>query len=194
MVTKEGIPLGYELFEGNRHDSTTVEEIIEKMEALYGKSDRVWIMDRGMASPDNLELLQEEGRRYILGTPRGQLKRFEKELLTQDWKQVHEGLEVKLCSAPPDGNEHEIFILCRSASRREKEQAIHDRFVERLCSRAQALRIGPPLRRVPLEAAIDGEREIVRDLWSRRSERFRVARQPLGQRIQWTVAVERPMT
>ncbi|MFZ1976864.1 MAG: IS1634 family transposase, partial [Bacteroidota bacterium] len=100
VVTKEGIPLGYEIFEGNRHDSTTVETIIEKMESLYGKSDRVWIMDRGMASTENLELLEEEGRRYIIGTNKNQLKKFQQHLLTQDWKQVHEGLEVKLCPSP----------------------------------------------------------------------------------------------
>jgi len=130
VVTKEGIPLGYEIFEGNRHDSKTVEIIIQKMEFLYGKSDRVWIMDRGMASADNLELLEEQGRRYIIGTSKSQLKKFEQHLLTQDWKQVHEGLEVKLCPSPDAGEE--IFILCRSQARREKEQAIHNRFVERL--------------------------------------------------------------
>ena len=130
VVTKEGIPLGYEIFEGNRHDSTTVETIIEKMESLYGKSDRVWIMDRGMASTENLELLEEQGRRYIIGTSKSQLKRFEQHLLTQDWKQVYEGLEVKLCPSPDGGKES--FILCRSQARREKEQAIHNRFIERL--------------------------------------------------------------
>jgi len=130
VVTKEGIPLGYEVFEGNRHDSTTVDEIIEKMESLYGKSDRVWIMDRGMASEENLETLAEENRRYIIGTPKNQLKKFEQELLAKDWHQVHEGLEVKLCPAPEGSNE--TFILCRSAARREKEQAMHDRFVKRL--------------------------------------------------------------
>jgi transposase len=130
VVTKEGIPLGYELFEGNRHDSKTVETIIEKMESLYGKSDRIWIMDRGMASAENLELLEEQGRRYIIGTGKSQLKRLEQHLLTQDWKQVHEGLEVKACPSPDGGKE--TFILCRSEARRDKEQAIHNRFVERL--------------------------------------------------------------
>jgi transposase len=130
VVTKEGIPLGYEVFEGNRHDSTTVEDIIEKMESLYGKSDRIWIMDRGMASDENLEILADEHRRYIIGTPKSQLRNFEQELLAKDWNEVHEGLEVKLCPAP-DGS-HETFILCRSAARREKEQAMHDRFITRL--------------------------------------------------------------
>jgi len=109
-----------------------VETVIEKMESLYGKSDRVWIMDRGMTSAENLELLQEEGRRYIIGTPKNQLKKFEQHLLVQDWKQVYEGLEVKVCPSPPGGNEHEIFILCRSTARQEKDRAIHDRFIERL--------------------------------------------------------------
>ncbi|MBI5571838.1 MAG: IS1634 family transposase [Desulfomonile tiedjei] len=130
VVTKEGIPLGYEVFEGNRHDSKTVETIIEKMESLYGKSDRVWIMDRGMASEDNLELLAEERRRYIIGTPKNQLKKFEKHLLSRGWHQVHEGLEVKLCPSP-EGTK-ETFILCRSAARAEKEQAMHDRFIAHL--------------------------------------------------------------
>ena len=130
VVTKEGIPLGYEVFEGNRHDSTTVEEIVQKMETLYGKSDRIWIMDRGMASEENLDLLAEEHRRYIIGTPKSELKRFEQQLLAKDWKQVHEGLEVKLCPAPDGSNE--TFILCRSAARHEKEQAMHDRFIKRL--------------------------------------------------------------
>lgn len=128
VVTKEGIPLGYEVFEGNRHDSTTVETIVERMESLYGKSDRVWIMDRGMASPENLELLAEEHRRYIIGTPKCQLKQFERQLLTKGWHEVHEGLEVKLCRAP-DGSD-ETFILCRSSARQQKEQAMHDRFIK----------------------------------------------------------------
>jgi len=130
VVTKGGIPLGYEVFAGNRHDSTTVTTIIEKMELLYGKSDRIWIMDRGMAGIKNLALLTQENRRYIIGTPKSMLKKFEQQLLNEDWKQVHEGLEVKLCPSPT-GNE-ELFILCRSTARAKKEQAIHDRFIQRL--------------------------------------------------------------
>lgn len=95
VVTKEGIPLGYEVFEGNKHDSKTVETIVSKMEALYGKSDRVWIMDRGMVSPANLKLVGSEGRRYIIGTPKSQLRKSEQHLVDKDWREVHEGLEVK---------------------------------------------------------------------------------------------------
>ena len=129
VVNKEGFPLGYEVLAGNRHDSTTVEEIVETVESKYGQANRIWVMDRGMVSEDNIEFLREGHRRYILGTPKATLKRFEQELLKNDWQQVHEGLDVKIC-ASPDGQE--TFILCRSQDRRQKEQAMHERFEKRL--------------------------------------------------------------
>ena len=129
VVSREGIPLGYQLFAGNRNDVTTLEEIVDRIERLYGKANRIWVMDRGMISEENVRYLKEAGRRYIVGTPKGLLKRFERELLAQDWHQVHTGLEVRLCPAP--GGE-ELFVLCRSAQRKEKEQAIHERFEKRI--------------------------------------------------------------
>jgi len=129
VVSREGFPLGYELFSGNRADVTTVEEIIAIMEGRYGKANRIWVMDRGMVSEENMGLLTKEGRRYILGTQRGQLKKYEGELLKADWQEVQFGLEVKRVDSP-DGQE--VFILCRSRDRAEKEKAIHDRFEERI--------------------------------------------------------------
>lgn len=137
VVTKEGMPLGYEVFEGNKHDSKTVNQIIEKMEQDYGKSDRVWIMDRGMISQGNMELLNSEGRRYIIGTPKSQLRKYEQELLKDDWEKVYEGLEVKICEEKQDekrseGSCGEVYILCRSKQRKEKDKAIVERFIERI--------------------------------------------------------------
>jgi transposase len=129
VVSREGMPLGYEVFAGNRADVKTVEEIVGLIEARYGVADRIWVMDRGMVSEENLEFLREKQRRYIVGTPRSQLRRFETELVGPGWTVVREGLEVKLCPGP-DGAE--TFILCRSAERREKEQAMHARAAERL--------------------------------------------------------------
>ena len=97
VVSREGMPLGYEVFAGNRADATTVEDIVAKIEAQYGSAGRIWVMDRGMVSEENLAYLRAGGRRYIVGTPRSQLKRFERELLMDDWQQVREGLEVKQC-------------------------------------------------------------------------------------------------
>jgi len=129
VVSRSGMPLGYEVFAGNRHDSTTLEEIVETMEGRYGRSNRIWVMDRGMVSEEHIEFLQRHGRRYLVGTPKSALKKFECELLSQGWETVREGLEVKKCPSP-DGQE--TFILCRSADRREKEKSMHERFAQRI--------------------------------------------------------------
>jgi len=129
VVSRCGMPLGYEVFAGNRHDATTLEEIVAHMEELYGRAGRVWVMDRGLASEKNVKFLRAGGRRYILGTAKNSLRKFERELLSENWKPVHEGLEVRLVPAP-DGEE--VFILCRSAERQAKEQAMHERFEKRI--------------------------------------------------------------
>jgi len=129
VVSRSGMPVGYEVFAGNRHDATTLEQIIEHIERLHGRAARIWVLDRGMVSEENVAFLKQGGRRYIVGTPKSMLKRYERELLTQDWRMVHEGLEVRLCPAPDSA---EVFILCRSAERRQKEQAIHARFEKRI--------------------------------------------------------------
>ena len=108
VVSRSGLPLGYEVFAGNRSDVTTVEEIVEAMEKEYGQANRIWVMDRGMVSAENVEFLKQGGRRYILGTAKGLLRKFERQLLESDWREVHEGLDVKLCPAP-EGDE--VFIL-----------------------------------------------------------------------------------
>ena len=129
VVSRCGMPLGYEIFAGNRNDATTLEEIVEHIEELYGRASRIWVMDRGMAGEGNVEFLREGGRRYIVGTAKNSLRKFERELLAQDWRQVHAGLEVRITPAPGG---QEVFILCRSAERRAKEQAMHERFEQRI--------------------------------------------------------------
>lgn len=129
VATQDGFPLAYEVFSGNRADVTTVKEMVEIMESKYGRARRIWVMDRGMVSEDNLQFLRNRGGFYLVGTPRGMLKRFEAYLLDSDWSKVQEGIEVKLVNSP---NGRETFVLCRSADRREKEKAIHERFAERI--------------------------------------------------------------
>jgi transposase len=129
VVSRCGMPVGYEVFAGNRHDSKTVEQVVEHVEKIYGRANRIWVMDRGMVSEENVEYLRKGGRRYILGTPKSQLRKYERELVSKEWKQVHEGLQVRLCPAP-DGKE--VFILCRSLERQAKEQAMHERFEHRI--------------------------------------------------------------
>ena len=129
VVTDDGIPLGYEVFDGNTHDSKTVEQIVEAMESKYGQAHRIWVMDRGMVSEENLAFLRSRDGSYIVGTPKSMLRQFEQYLTDKDWHEVQEGVEVKLVDGP-DGQE--VFVLARSRDRQQKEQAMHQRFIERM--------------------------------------------------------------
>jgi len=124
VVTPEGLPIGYEMFAGNTADVTTVEDMVEMMEERYGQPQRIWVMDRGMISEDNIEFLRERQARYIVGTPKSQLKAFAGQLLEKEnWAEVQAGVEVKLV-AHPDGGSDEQYVLCRSSARRQKEVAM----------------------------------------------------------------------
>jgi len=132
VVTFDGVPLGYEVFAGNTHDSKTVQTIVSTMEARHGVIGRVWIADRGMASAQNLAWLRQTGRRYIIGAPKAQLRGFAAELAEPSgWREIRDGIAVKLARWPETG---ETAILCRSADRRRKEQAMHDRFSQRIAA------------------------------------------------------------
>ena len=130
VVSREGVPLGYEVFAGNRADVSTVQEIVEKIEAQYGRAQRVWVMDRGMASQRVLAHLQSGGRRYIVGTPRSQLRQFAAELASEEgWTVLGAGVWGKVIAAE-DGQER--FLLCRSEARGAKERAMLERFAQRI--------------------------------------------------------------
>jgi len=134
VVTRDGFPLGYEVFAGNRHDSTTLREVVERMESKYGRLNRIWAVDRGMVSEEHLQWLRERGSLYIVGTPKSQLKKFEQSLIDGAWHQIREGLQVqKVCAEASDEQDQpETFILCRSADRAAKERAMRERFAQRI--------------------------------------------------------------
>ncbi len=190
VVTRDGMPLGYELFNGNRVDVTMVEEIVGSMEARFGLAKRVRVMDRGIVSQENVSWLERTGRRYVLGASRTELKRWRTELANEtDWNRVREGVEVKLCTGP-EGNE--ALVLCRSAERTEKEKAMHERFALRFEEGLQSLerRLGSARQRLGRSRL---DRKIGRILGrnSRAAGRLDVTleddpSEPSGPRLAWT--------
>ncbi len=124
VVTPEGLPIGYEVFTGNTADVTTVEQMVEVMEKKYGQASRIWVLDRGMISEENIDFLRGRNARYLVGTPKSQWRSFQGQLLEQtNWAQVQEGVEVKVV-AHPDGGSDEQYLLCRSSARRQKGVAM----------------------------------------------------------------------
>lgn len=194
VVTREGIPLGYEVFAGNRTDVTTVEEIVTTMERRYGEAHRIWVMDRGMVSAENIAWLQSSQRRYLIGTSKSELKKFAAQLADrQDWQHVRDGVEAKV-SIGPDGSE--TFLLVRSAERQQKEQAMHARFCERIETALASLQRRIERAQKPIDRGAT-ERQIGRLLGrnSRAAARYAIRLLddpvvPAGMRLEWSMNAE----
>jgi transposase len=151
IVTGDGYPLGYEVFDGNTADVTTVRAIVQKVEQEHGQANRIWVMDRGNVSEENLAFIRARGGRYIVGTPKAMLRQVQGQISEEGWQQVREGIEVKTVRLPRTGpntnsankeratessadsvEEVETLILCRSADRVAKESAMLGRFSSKL--------------------------------------------------------------
>jgi transposase len=137
IVTPDGFPLAYEVMPGNTSDKTTLRDFIKRIEAQYGKVGRTWLMDRGIPTEAVLAEMRasETPMHYLVGTPRGRLSQLEQAFLTKPWAQARDRVEVKLVEQ--DG---ELYILARSAPRRDKEQAMRRRRLKQLIKRLRELR------------------------------------------------------
>jgi len=134
IVTPEGFPLTYEIFPGNRLDRTTLEHILDTIEKKFGKARRLWVFDRGIVSDENLELLRARGAHYLVGTPKSQLKTYEQKLTQADWQKVSEQVQVQLIP-----EKDEVYVLCRSAGRKDKERAMRRRWLRKLIADLRSL-------------------------------------------------------
>jgi transposase len=143
IVTPDGLPLAYEVMPGDTADKTTLRDFLAKIEAQYGKANRTWVMDRGIPTEAVLAEMRacETPVHYLVGTPRGRLSKLERDFLAQPWAQVREAVAVKLVEQ--DG---EVYVLARSESRRDKEQAMRRRRLKRLIKRLHELRRQTPSR------------------------------------------------
>jgi hypothetical protein len=124
VVTPEGLPLAYEMLPGNTADKTTLRDMLQRIQKRYGSAERIWVMDRGIPTEAVLtELRQSEAKvSYLVGTPKGQLTKLEKQLAEKPWQEVRPQLRVKLL--PQDG---EVYVLAESGARTDKERAIRRR-------------------------------------------------------------------
>jgi transposase len=185
VVTRDGYPLGYEVFEGNRHDSKTLREIVLRMEGRYGQCQRIWALDRGMISDSNIDWLKRRGSRYIVGTPKSQLAQMGQQLRKGPWKEVRDGLEVQL--GPSPGGD-ETFILCRSRDRAAKERAMLQRFETRIEKELRRMKAACAKKRYQVGVV---ERRVGR-LLQRNSRAARIfeikveATEPGGARLSWS--------
>ena len=126
VVTPEGFPINYEVLPGNTGEKTTLTDLLSKIEQMYGKSRRVWLMDRGIPTERSLAVMRESEIDYLVGTPRRLLDEFQGELSEKDWQQVNDSVRVKYIKK--DG---EYYVLARSEARMAKERAMRKRKLRR---------------------------------------------------------------
>jgi len=136
IVTPEGFPLAYEVMPGNTSDKTTLSGTLKKIEAQYGKSERIWIMDRGIPTEETLAEMRnsEMPMSYLVGTPKGRLTKLEQEFIGKPWAQAKESVQVKLLE-----KQDEVYILAKSAARHQKERGMRQRKLKRLWARLHEL-------------------------------------------------------
>ena len=136
IVTPEGFPLGYEVLPGNTSDKTTLRDMLQKIEAQYGKANRIWVMDRGIPTEEVLAEMRaaDPPVSYLVGTPKGRLSKLEKRLVTLPWHAVREGVDVKLL--PQD---QELYVLAQSHARINKERAMRRRKLKWLWARLKEI-------------------------------------------------------
>ncbi len=148
VVTPEGLPLAYEMFPGNTADKTTLRGMLETIRRRYGEAERIWIMDRGIPTEEILTELRaaDSGVRYLVGTPKGRLTRYEAALAERPWQAVRPQLRVKLL--PQDG---ELYVLAESEARAGKERGMRRRQLKAYWKRLGELQRQRPARDVLLK-------------------------------------------
>ena len=129
VVTPEGFPVGYEIMNGNTLDKETLPKFMARIEALYGKAQRVWLMDRGIPTDDQLTALRAGPSpvKYLVGTPRAQVKKTRSQWESATWTKVRDAVEVKLFK-----ENEELYVVVRSDGRQQKEIAIRRKKLARL--------------------------------------------------------------
>ena len=190
IVNREGFPFSYETFDGNRAEVSTMESILRMVERKYGKARRIWVMDRGIVSEENLAAIRKRGGQYLVGTPRRQMKRFEAELLKDDWTQVRPDVEVKQVAIPQG---EETYILCRTAGRKEKEKAIRERFSTRMEVALEALKKSIASGRLKDRYKMERRLGRIQARHSQVNDLFEVTLRdtPAGVRLQWEMKKDR---
>jgi transposase len=143
VITPEGLPLAYEVMDGNTSDRTTLRSFLDKIEASYGRARRVWVMDRGIPTEAVLEEMRTSERAvfYLVGTSRSKIRQYEKKWLDLPWQKVRDAVEVKLFA-----DAGELYVLAKSEGRRAKERAMRRKKLARLLRKLRAMQRSGPRR------------------------------------------------
>ena len=141
VLDRDGFPKAHEVFDGNRHDQTTVDDMLTKLEERTGRrGGATVVVDRGMACAANLAQIRARGHHYLVAARYPERGAHQAAVAAAaDWTEV-----VRVPSPRNPGQKKtrvvvkrqrvgdEVHILCRSEARIDKDRAIRDKHEQRL--------------------------------------------------------------
>lgn len=148
-VNREGFPLAHEVFAGNRHDSTTLEEMLQALDQRVGlRPEQTVVVDRGMAGAENVQQIRARGLHYLVAEPYAERKEWapefqdsgefaavEREPSPRNPFQKKSTIQVKMRRVGA-----ETHVLCLSSERKEKDRAIRELHERRLLADLEKLK------------------------------------------------------
>jgi transposase len=149
VLDRNGFPKAHEVFEGNRQDRSTLQEMLESLEKRTGqKKGGTVVVDRGMAYDENLQEIRDHGHHYLVASRQPErnswLAEFEKD---EPWEEVvrapsprNPGQKKSHVEIKRGQKGDEVYILCRSEGRAAKDRAIREKHEQRLQEDLRALK------------------------------------------------------
>ena len=160
VVTPDGLPLAYEVYAGNTHEASTLEEFLDRVESRYGRARRTWLMDRGIPTERTLERMRARGIDYLVGTPKGRLTKLEQDLIERPWVQARQSVKLKLLE-----QDEEFYVFVESRDRVVKERSMRRRKLKRLWARLGELRARKPFPRDRLLLSLGAAKKEAGRVW-----------------------------
>lgn len=182
-VNRDGFPLAHEVYAGNRHDSTTLEEMLKALDRRIGlQAGQTVVVDRGMSGEENLKKIAERKLHYLVAEPYGSrhewMEEFEDDEGFEDVRrevsptnpfQRKSTVQVKLRK---QGSE--THVLCVSSERKDKDRAIREAHEKKLVADLEKLQKRAGKGRGAGPAEMEQSIGRLKERWSRVARYYRM--------------------
>src|SRR5699024_64406 len=127
VINAEGFIRHSRIYEGNKTDQSTLSDMISDLEQYSGSKDKTVVIDAGIATDENLEMLEEKGYKYVC-VSRNRIKDYPAECLQQQIKRstAHDKNEVGLSVFSPE-QYNDTWMLVQSEAKQQKEASMRDK-------------------------------------------------------------------
>lgn len=200
VLDRDGFPKAHEIFDGNVQDRTTVEAMLSLLERRSGnKPGSTVIVDRGMAYAENLKQIRERGHHYIVAGRQPQRNEWLDDIEDEnDWKEI-----IRIpspCNAVQKKSpvqvkrrikEGEVYILCLSEGREEKDRAIRLKQEQRLIDDLQGLKARVEKGRLKQSEKIHEAIGRLKERYPRVARYYRIAYDAEHNRVGWQEDAEK---